>query len=198
MIILNNVLNIINVICQIIIAFSAIVAIIVTIKQIKSKSRVNIKVKFFVSEDIGFNSNFAQTKSREDIKHVPVLSIAIYNNGISPIFINSIGIVCVQKNKRWKKCVNGKFVAHEKNFILKPGVYQSFSLHYFEIWLDGNNQVNETDIIYVSIDYNMDKNKQYETTYNLGMVKEEWKNIIKKIKESDDEFFIQQMAKKIK
>ncbi len=193
--ILNDILNIINIICQIIVAISAIIAIIITIKQIKGKSRINVKVKFAVCEAIRYSPNFHKSGSREEIEHLPILSIGIYNNGISKIFINSTGIACVQR--KWKKKKNGEFVAQEGNFILEPGIYKNISLSHFELWLAGNDQVNETDIIYITIEYNMDKSKQYKTTYNLGTIKEDWENRLESIKKSDNKFFMQQISNKI-
>lgn len=194
---LNDILNIINTGCQIIMAVSAIVAIIITIKQINSRSGINLKTKFRVSEAIGFKSESMQINSREDFEHVPIISIEVYNDGISNVFINSIGMACIQKGKKNKKYVTGEYMVNEQDFILEPGVYKSVSLHHLEIWLDSNNRVEKYDDICVVINYNMDKTKYYKTSYNFGMVKKEWEDRIEKIQENDDKFFLQQMAKKI-
>lgn len=186
---LNVILDIVNIVCQIIVAVSAIIAIIITIKQVNNRGKINLKTRFRVSERIGFDGDLQAITKREDFVHEPCISISIFNNGISKVFINSIGMACKSTIKGDKRKITGEYVSTDDEFVIGPGEFKSVSLGYLEAWLDGNKNVKETDEIYVVVNYNMDKTRYYKTTYTFGSIIKDWRERVKRIEKDDSKFF---------
>lgn len=186
---MSIILDIINVVCQIIVALSAVIAIVITIKQVNNRGKINLKTRFRVSERIGFDGELQAITQREDFVHEPCIIISIFNNGISKVFINSIGMACKSTIKEDKGKITGEYIATDDEFVIGPGEFKNISLGYLEAWLHGHKDVKETDEIYIVVNYNMDKTRYYKTTHTFGSVIKEWRERVERIEKDDSKFF---------
>lgn len=89
---LDNVINVTNTLCQVIVAVAAIVAIIITFKQIQSKKKSNLRVSY----SFGLSLMAKEDGTREIFEG---LNIKIRNVGIAPAYYDDCGIMFV-KNKK--------------------------------------------------------------------------------------------------
>ena len=76
---LDNVINVTNTLCQVIVAVAAIVAIIITFKQIQSKKKSNLRVSY----SFGLSLMAKEDGTREIFEG---LNIKIRNVGIAPAY----------------------------------------------------------------------------------------------------------------
>lgn len=116
MLIDRELLNLLNCVFQGIIAFAAVVAIIITIKQISGKTSINLNMK----------KEFRISEIKEG-QFVVELVIHMVNLGMAPVYISSTGVQLWIHNKpKFKmKIANDAFVLQSGHCKSVYGVYHS-------------------------------------------------------------------------
>lgn len=161
--IITNTTNIINALCQIIIAVAAIVAIIITIKQIQSKKKSNISVSYSVALGLAERKN-------GDHEIIEGLNIRIRNLGIAPIYYSGCGIMFV-KDRKPKKKTNypGIMIAEldtRHNGMLKPGdsvLECTQIIDEFILIIEKENQILNNYKVYIYVNLCNGKNCYWNT-----------------------------------
>lgn len=129
----GNELNYMNCFFQFIIALCAVIAICITIQQISSKTKINLKMK------MAFRLN-----KIENDKTIVELEIKIVNMGMASVYITACGI---QLRKHRKK--KPKVAISDKLFRLKPGEHISVVGEYPGDIIDDSSSTYDRVYMYV-------------------------------------------------
>lgn len=144
-------LNLINVLCQIILTITAIVAIIITIKQIQNKSKSKLKVSY--------KCGMGLYKIDDNCKIVIGVSINLINIGLGPVYYDDCGLIFVNGKKYSSKRSYPGIIANttiEKDSkVLMPGESSCESIYEIEWLLDCVNKdkkISNRDKVYIYVD----------------------------------------------
>lgn len=170
-------LNFINTISQVVIALSAIIAIIITIKQVRYRGKANIKGYYKCA--LGVIRDNTSNKSEV----VAGVSIQIVNLGLSPVYIEYCGLKFIGKikNKNYPGIMTTSDIVR-----INPGESYNGSIPYIELLLnDIDDKVSLHDKVYIYAQLCNGKEHSWETGEDYAMFKYECVKMIKRAKESN-------------
>lgn len=177
-------LNIINVLCQIILTITAIVAIIITIEQIQNKSKSKLKASY--------KCGMGLYEKDGDYEVVVGVSINLINIGLGPVYYQECGLIFVNGKKYSSKRSYPGIIANSTvksdSKTLMPGESTYESINKIELLLDSVNKdqkILNSDKVYIFVDWC----NGMQFTWNTGDTYEQFLfkyNQVKNRKEKDE------------
>lgn len=170
----TEILNIINTLSQLVIAISAVVAIVIAIKQTRYKRKANIK------------GNYAcvLTMNKYNAEVVSIIGIQIINFGLSPVYIEYCGIEFAEKIKNKN---NLGFATSSGVICIKPGESCKDNIPLDECVINEiNDKVSIHDKVYVYAKLCNGKIQRWKTKDDYATFKHEAEKMIKRAKESNN------------
>lgn len=170
-------LNFINTITQVVIALSAIIAIIITISQVRYKAKANIKGYYkcalgAIKQDI-----------TNKIEVIAGVNIKIVNLGLAPVYIEYCGLKFVGKIK--EKNYPG-IMTTSSIICIKPGESYDGTIPYMNLLLDDiDDKVALHDKVYVYAQLCNGKEHIWRTDDDYAAFKHECRKMIKRAEESN-------------
>lgn len=191
---LDNVINVTNTLCQVIVAVAAIVAIIITFKQIQSKKKSNLRVSY----SFGLSLMAKEDGTREIFE---VLNIKIRNVGIAPAYYDDCGIMFVKNKKDLSRKEHiGICIAQldeEHKGTLKPGdsvTESTIIIDEFVSLFQKEHQVLNDDKVYIYVNLCNGKKLYWDTGDTYIKFKEKHNSANANLEESMKSFTNNQSA----
>lgn len=174
----KEVLDLINTGTQIIMSLSAVVAIIIAIKQTNYKWKANIKGYYKCG------LGMVKCNKSNEFEVIAGINVKIINLGLSPVYIEHCGIEFVtnMKNKN-----NPGFMTVSDIICIKPGESYNGSIPLKEFTInDIDDKVSLHDKLYVYAQLCNGKTHKWKTKDDYASFKHEAEKMIKRAKESND------------
>lgn len=191
---LDNVINVTNTLCQVIVAVAAIVAIIITFKQIQSKKKSNLRVSY----SFGLSLMAKEDGTRKIFEG---LNIKIRNVGIAPAYYDDCGIMFVKNKKDLSRKEHiGICIAQldeEHKGTLKPGdsvTESTIITDEFVSLFQKEHQVLNDDKVYIYVNLCNGKKLYWDTGDTYIKFKEKHNSANANLEESMKSFTNNQSA----
>lgn len=163
--------NVINNICQVVMAISSVIAIVIAIMQIRYRRKPNLKLSYSYAMGLHKNSN------KQEI--IAGISVKIINLGLSPVYIEYCGLQFVNKEKKF----NSPGIMTEYNVVkIAPGESFSGSIPHVELLLNNlENEVALHDKMYIYVQLCNGKTYKVRTNEDYASFKHEFLKVAKKV-----------------
>lgn len=172
-----DIFNFINVISQLVIAISAVVAIIIAIKQTRYKGKANIKGYYKCG------LGMIEHNVSKEFEVVSGISIKIINLGLSSVYIEYCGIKFAKKLRN--RNAPG-FMTVSDVVCIKPGESYTGSIPINDFIInDINDKVSIHDMVYVYAQLCNGKIHKWKTEDDYASFKHEAEKMINRAKESN-------------
>lgn len=172
----EEVLYFINTVSQLVIAISAVVAIIIAIKQTRYKGKANIKGYYKCK------LGMIEHNDSKELEVVSGISIKIINLGLSPVYIENCEIEFAKKIRNKN---NPGFMTVSDVVCIKPGESYIGSIPLKEFIIDDiNDKVSIHDKVYVYAQLCNGKIRKWKTKVDYASFKHEAEKIIRRARES--------------
>ena len=170
-------LNFVNTISQVVIAAAAIIAIIITISQVRYRGKANIKGYYKCA--LGAIRHDVSNK----IEVVAGVNIKIINLGLSPVYIEYCGLKFIGKTK----LKNYPGIMTTSDIVcINPGESYDGSIPYIKLLLhDIEDKVSLHDNVYVYVQLCNGKEHNWKTGDDYAAFKHECMKMIKRAEESN-------------
>ncbi len=174
---LDAFLNLISTICDVALTITAVIAILITLKQIQSKKKSDIKASYMCG--MGF---MPKNSDNDDYEVVVGININLRNIGLGPVYYENCGLIFVNDRKLSRK-KNYPGIMAQKSIkqdisILQPGESEDESIYMLEDLLkivNNEHKILDDAKVYINVSLCNGKELYYFTgdTYKVMLEKYE-------------------------
>lgn len=175
-----NILDFVNTISQVVIALCAIIAIVITIRQVRYIGKANIKGYYRCALGaIEYNDS-------KEIEVVAGVNIKIINMGLSPVYIEYCGLEFIGKERN--SDYPGIMTTSEV-VCINPGESYDGTISHIELLLDKiDDEVSLHDRVYVYVQLCNGEEQKWKTDDDYATFKHECTKMINRAEEENKTF----------